>query len=313
MTELYKNKLQGIFDSIEYEGQDDRIIQITVYVLDGVTVRTSIKTENKEYLLDLDTTNGKTLSFKIVTGTETGEDEKLYLLGKSTNQDVGTRTIKYEDLEKSMELNVDVKSQEDGLMVNINGNYTDETISNLSIQGNMNFTVECNQILPRTYKDNSNILLNDYEGDKIKSILNDLKERLVKKIEESQTKINTKMINNIINWNDKIEQQISEKEKNEIEAKKQAFNNKFVLYEGEDLEYEVVQNLLKVVQQNMSDYRVISGKEIQIIIEEGKENEKKAEIISKQLSESYTYNIKALYDDEGYVKAINISVYEDEN
>ena len=70
---------------------------------------------------------------------------------------------------------------------------------------------------------------------------------------------------------------------------------------------------MNVVAENMSDYKVISGKEIQIMIEEGKENKEKAKRIVEVLPENRTYNVKIGYSKDGYVKIIDISAYEKEN
>ena len=61
LKEKFVAKLQEIINSIEYRGADSRKIEFTVYQMNGKTVRTSIKTETNEFLIDLDETNGKTI------------------------------------------------------------------------------------------------------------------------------------------------------------------------------------------------------------------------------------------------------------
>ena len=76
--------------------------------------------------------------------------------------------------------------------------------------------------------------------------------------------------------NDENQQKIAQEQKSEEELKKENFNNKFALYEGEDLELEYVKKLLKTVGQNMSDYKVITGTQMRIYIKEGEKNEEMA-------------------------------------
>ena len=96
-----------------------------------------------------------------------------------------------------------------------------------------------------------------------------------------------------------------------LELKKQRFNNKFVLYEGENIDIATVTKLLKTAGKNMTDFEVIDGRNIKILIQSGVKNDEKAEqIINALSSQKYTYNIKMEYNEEGYINAIDISVYE---
>ena len=69
-------------DKIEYEGKDERKIEFIIYVLNDETVRTEIKTESVEYALDIDKSNGNTISLKKTIYTDEGSDIILYQLGK---------------------------------------------------------------------------------------------------------------------------------------------------------------------------------------------------------------------------------------
>ena len=302
--------MEEISNKIEYEGQDTRKIEIIVYEVDGITIRTEFKTEDRDYTIDLVTTNGKTISIKEEKLTDEGSDIKLFEIGKSSNGNALTRTVKYSDMIQSLEMNINSQNQENQITVNANVSFKNNQIANLEVEGKTDFILSNNQVLPEEFSDRNNILLNRYEGDRIKTIINDLKDRMIEKLEDKQSKINTKLLNNILVWIDSKEQQISEEEKNNEETEKERFNNKFILYQGTNLAYEDVQNLINVAGQNMSDYEVISGNEIKIYIEEGKENKEKAEMIANTLSNKYTYNVKINYSNDGYVNSINVSIYE---
>ena len=61
----------------------------------------------------------------------------------------------------------------------------------------------------------------------------------------------------------------------------------------------------------MTNFEVIDGRHIKILIQSGVKNDEKAEqIINALSSQKYTYNIKMEYNEEGYINAIDISVYE---
>ena len=144
----------------------------------------------------------------------------------------------------------------------------------------------------------------------INNITSQLKNMEINKLEEKRAKVNAKLLNNILLWVNEQEEKRIEEEKNNIELKKQRFNNKFLLYEGEELDHDTVQKMIQNVSQNMADYQVINGKQIKILIEQGSKNEEKANELAKAITNRYKYNIKMEYNEEGYISAINVSIYE---
>ena len=138
-----------------------------------------------------------------------------------------------------------------------------------------------------------------------------MKNRAIKNLEEKQAIINTKMINNLLLWIDKKEVARKNEEQNNLELIKQRFNNKFVLYEGENVNQETFIKLLETAGKNMTDIKVLNGKQIEILIKPGENNEEKAKQIIDAISKKkYSYNIKMQYNEEGYINVISISIYE---
>lgn len=311
LQEKYKENLQKIIDGLEYQGEDNRKIVITVYEQNGITVRTSAKTENSEYTIDLDPKNGKTLSLKTSVIKDNSEITKIYTLGKTSNEQGYNRTFTYNDSVQNLTVSLDNLNQENGMEIEVNANYTSDKITNLDIGSKTNIELSANEAIPVYFDDNNNIVLNNYEGNQIKSILDNLKKRVITSLENSQSIINTKLLGNIILKIDENQQKIAQEQKSEEELKKENFNNKFALYEGEDLELEYVKKLLKTVGQNMSDYKVITGTQMRIYIKEGEKNEEMANKIWSVIEESSeTFNVKINYNEEGYVESIDLTVYQ---
>ena len=311
LRETYVSTLQSISDSIEYEGEDARKIIFTVYESNKVMVRASIKTEETEYLIDMDNTNGNNISIKIIQLTDEGTDEHTFYIGKS-NTDVGfTRTIGYNGVEQNLTLTLNSIKQDNAYSIGTNIEYSNQNIEKISVEANTVIQNSSNNSIPVSLNEKNNIKLNDYEGDRVLSIIDELKNRFIRSLENSQSKINTKLLNNILIWINEKQEEQANKEQNDIEFQKQRFNNRFILYAGENLKYEHVQKLIKVISQNMSDYQVISGTKIKVYIEDGKENQEKANEIAEALSEEYTYNVEINYSEDGYVDSIDISVYRE--
>lgn len=311
LKEQYISNLKEIVDGLEYQGEDSRKISVTVYEQKGRTVRTLIKTENAEYEIDLDSSNGKKISLK--TTEITGEEKKikLYTLGKTDNEQGRNREFSYSDENQNLEVTLNTVQTDSEIAVDTNVNYKSTDITSIEFTSKTQIELSANEAIPVNFDETNNILLNNYEGDRIISILDSLKKRAIASLEQSQSIINTKLLNNIILKIDEKEQKQQQQEKDDEELKKEKFNNKFILYEGENVEQEYVQKLIKTVSENMEDYQVVSGTQIKILIKEGVKNEQKAnEILTAIDSSKNTFNIKLNYDEQGYVNSIDITVYE---
>ena len=308
LKERYTKKLQEIYDSIEYTGQNSQMITFNVYQYKGTTYRTSMKTDAGEYIIDLNNKNGTELSYKTIKLTPEGEDVTLYTLGKQAD---GLRHIAYEDNDKSYDISLKTVSDENKITEAGNFLYKSKNINQIKIDLQTVFDFSNKKQIERKFEENNNILLNNFESDTIENIFVSLNNRIIKQIEDKKAIINTKLLNNISIWIDKKETERKNIELNNLELKKQRFNNKFVLYEGENTDIATVTKLLKTAGKNMTNFEVIDGRHIKILIQSGVKNDEKAEqIINALSSQKYTYNIKMEYNEEGYINAIDISVYE---
>ena len=311
LREQYIQKIQEKIDGLEYQGEDTSKITITVNEKDGVTVRTTMKTEDSKYVLDVDETQGKTVSLETTQKTDQEEVVKTYAIGRNENDKERKRIISYSEPTQSIDVALGRVQTDTGMTLNVEANYKSDEISNIDLTSQTDIKMAANEAIPVNFDDKNNIVLNNYEGLKIYSILDSLKNRAIKSLEDTQAKINTKLLNRIILKIDEKEQKKKQDEEQNAETKKEQFNNKFVLYEGEDIEQEYVLKLIKTAGENMTDYQVVSGTHLKLFIKEGVKNENKANAILTAIENSRdSYNIKLNYNDQGYVDTIDIMVYE---
>ena len=174
--------------------------------------------------------------------------------------------------------------------------YKNNIINQLKVELNSIFDFSNTEPIETKFEPNNNILLNNYEGDVIDNIFANLRSRIIGNLEEKQSIINTKLLNNILLLIDEQEVARKNEEINNLELKKQKFNNKFVLYEGENIDIETITKLIQTAGKNMTDFEVVNGKQIKILIQSGVKNEEKAEQIINALSnQRYTYNVEMEY------------------
>lgn len=311
LKEKYIAKLKEKHDSIEYQGTDNRKYVFSIYTNKGKTVRVSLKNDQIEYIIDTFEQDGKKVLLKINKMTPEGTDTEQYLLGKKISKEEANmvRTFSYTDSNQKFEAIVDMKESNEEMNFRINTLYSGENVSKIETDSSIKYTYGNKNIQP-FFNNKNNIVLNDYDGERIKKILDNLKNRVINDLEKKESKINTKLLNNILIWIDNREKEIIEKEKNNEELKKERFNNKFKLYQGTDLDYTHVNKLLEVVSRNMSDFKVISGKQIRIYIQEGRENQEKVNQISKAINDKHRYNVTMKVSNSGYIEAIDIEIAE---
>ena len=311
LKEKYTKKLQTIIDGLEYQGTDNRQIIITVYEEKGTTVRTTIQTEKNEYVLDVDNNNGKTLSLKTTQTTDDEKISKLYTLGKLDNDGKRDRVFSYTDSNQTLNIALNTTQTDSEINVDANLNYKSQEINNIDFTSKTNITLSASEAIPVNFDEKNNIVLNNYEGEKVLAILESLKDRTISSLENTQGIINSKLLNNIILKIDDREQRKQQEEQDNLELKKEKFNNKFALYEGEEDELQYVEKLLETAGKNMTDYQVISGTQIRLLIKEGVENEQKAkEILTAIENTRETFTIKLNRNQDGYVDSIDIIVTE---
>ena len=306
LKEKYISKLTEKYNSIEYLGQNEEMITFNVFQSKGKTYRVSMKTDINEYIIDLNTKNGTELSYKTVQLTQEGEDIFVYAFGKNADD---SRHFIYEDNNQKLDIKQGFSNHENSITSTGELLYKSNDISQIKVDLNTNMDFSEKKDVP--IKFNKNIILNNYESDVIDSVFSNLRERIIKRLEEKQSVINTKMLNKITLWIDKKEEERISEEHNASELKKQRFNNKFILYEGENIEIETIKKLLDLAGNNMSDYKIIDNKQIKIMVESGVKNQEKADRIMTILSNNdFNYNVNMEYNEEGYINAIMISIYK---
>ena len=313
LRELYIAKLKELLSGLQYNGTTDGKIIITAYEIKGDVVRIAIQktSPNCEYILDTENgVEGCTLVLQIGKQTEEGMDIKSLKLNKKTDATGYIRGITYENNEEKLEMTLKTTVEENQLQVNGDLNYTGNDIYSLTVNADANVNFSTGSSSQISFNDNNNIILNNYEGNKIPSILENLQSRFIKKLGESQSKINSKLLNNILIWVDKIQTQKENNRKQEAEDKKEAFNNQFVLYSGQNLQYSHIQKLMELVSENMETCKVISGSKIRIGIKQGVQNKEKAEELVNIMDEKHTYNVSMFKDKDGYLQYIDIEIYK---
>lgn len=312
LEERYIQKLKEIYDSLEYKGESDNKIFLTVYEIEGTTIRTVLKSEKngKTYILDIDDLQNCGMSLKVKELTESGEKEKLYSFLKESNNQDEKITFSFKDENQNLKMAFNETLKDKAIELNFDSQYSNKDIHSLKLEVRSTVSEEKVENIGAQFDENNIVLLNDYDGDRVISMLSELKNSFISSLSTTQSKINTKLLNSILVWIDDKQKAEEKKEEESIELNKQKFNNQFVLYEGKELSHEHVKKFLTILENNMGGYEVLDSNRIRLYIKEGEKNEEKIKEIENIVTNKYKYNVTMNYSEEGLITSVDISIFK---
>lgn len=304
LQEIFQEKISNKLEENSYSGEETEETKITVYVSNGKTVRTEIKDQIQEIRIDLTVNEGKTIELKNTQISSNGTKTDIYRIGTQNVENGNVRKIAYSNDIENVEVERNIVKNGENYSEEVEIKYIDENTKNLEITLNKKTEIGSNEITTE-FSENNNILLNDYDKDKINSIIDSLEKKLSNSLKEKQTTLKLRSIEKVLNYIATREVKDQENEQNDI-AK---FNNQFELYAGEEISSNLVKKLISVAGKNLKDYEVVSGKHIKLNLQEGTQNVDIANTVSSAISDEKTYDISFDYTDSGLINSINIIVH----
>ncbi len=290
-------------------GQDE--IKFTVYENKGITLRTLIETETEKTIIDIKNEE---------------ENKGINIQTTIFQEEENTRTINISQNDSSNNYNfiIKISKTENGDTNNLelsrkiiieNSNVdTDTTISynDENNQITLNFTKN-NNILQNTpeienISEENNVVLNNYSQEQLSQIFNTITQQVQKSLDEKTASIQTRFNNSILNINARNDDFTIEDTNEMSEVQKNRFNSKFEFYESEETTYENVEKLLEVVSENLGSMEVISGKELKLNIEKGKEDQETINNILNVISKNKKYKIEMQYNENNVIESITLTI-----
>ena len=316
-------------------GNDE--VRITVYENNNKNVRTIIENGTEKTSIEL--YNNVSLRIHKI---ETNENQEEILIELQKQKDefykeviFNYEKIQNEEIINELKINCDEKLNNNQIIKNINI----ET-SNLKNKGKINIVNNINiveEISDRITLDTDNVNIKDLNEEKLKIVLELLKQTLEKQLENLSSIIKLQDFNKILQSlgftkNINYVEIPTQVEVSEIEKKR--FNSQFEFFVSENLTVDNIKELVNATEDNLEDIKVLlKTEEIQDLdIEKLKEsqeyikniseilffikrntynNTKKQDVI--KLLEASTinkYNVNIQYDDIGLTRLIRVKVQE---
>ena len=307
---LFLEKIQELINNVEIKDG----LTITVYEFEGQTLITYIEYENK--VIEIDVYNENNITIKITDESS----EQVMNSNLSITKQENTINFKYEDnLNTSLEMarTLNNNSNEINSLTNIKIN-KENVINGLELNINRNLKIGEISSITTSYNQVDKILLNDYGNEALETeisidyALSTLNKRIITSLRKKREQTNSTLLNYIIEYYNKKEEEKDLEEEN----KRNLFNGKFKMYEGEGLDQGIVLNMLDEAGNNMTDYRTEGTDTVILNIKEGVKNQDLITEIKNGLNMEEdkvdSYGIKLEYDENGLLNRIILTLEKEE-
>ena len=276
---------------------------ISLDVLDNKIIRTAIDIDNKQFRIDL---YEKQLNIKYNEITE----EEIKTVNIDIKKEEQSTIVEYSDSYNN-KINVKYDIVEDTNKKNLKMLVT---IQNNDIKGiafeltqnieTMNGVIDG---IEKKLSEQKNVDITGFSESKRNSALNGLLNKIDTVLFNENNQINSEFLNIWIQFNKNLEDGYQGiKDKLKIE-----FNNRFLAYQGQNIEKEIIYNLLDLAGLNMEKYEVIGEDSFRIHLSQGTNNMNLAQEIKSKIEASRkVFNVKFGYNSEGKVNSIDIIGYE---
>ena len=289
-------------------------LKISVYLVENVVINTTI--EYDQIALSFDITNSdneQNLNLQYQNNAQENAHMANFTLNKKIDDNRREYTLTYSDSENNnLWMTRSIVTMERKTFVDTAITFSNNNINQLEIYIDQNITK--GNVGDITLDFSRAIVLNGYDEETLNSAITSLRSSIIDILNQRQEELNTEFINTIIENLNRIAQEQAQREAEEVEN----FNQKFSLYQSENVNSEIVDNLLNVVVENISDYEMIEqpseDEEVTIYsfvinIEENSSNSEAIDTIRRNLNTDITYNISFGYDNDNKINRVTIEPY----
>ena len=315
---LSSDQTKKLFRDIAKELEDEELIEIintsyrefptssiTIYVQEDKTVRTVLEFDNRTIKIDL-YQNQLYAEYE-----EKAEEQVLQAKLTITKQDQNKK-ISYEDSRNNI-INAEILTAltTTGAEANLKFSVQTEAIKGIDVAVQQKLEQSDNIQIEKKFENTSKILLTDLESSALNKALSQLIARINANLQTVQNNnINSQLLNIVIEFNSQLKKKYEELQ----DSKENRYNNQFLLYQGNNVEKNIVYNLMDVVGKNIKDYRVNEKNELKIYLQEGNVNEAKTKELKEIVKNARSnYNINFEFDSNGKVSIILLRLYEKQN
>lgn len=302
-----------IFEKLNYSDLIDKMttengefpgLTIVEYVLEGNTYRVTLELGNYTIKIDL---MENTLNFEYNKVEDDENKTYTYNFEKLENKMI----LKYTDYkENSIDLSVSINKNDNNYNGEFDFSINTQNIKGVTVDVIQNLQVADTVEIAKNFASQKVVLLNNLNTETLDSALYDLLKKIDNKILNVQQNKSSELLNLFLEKTDTLESKYQGLKQKEIKD----FNNKFLTYQGNNVDKSIMYNLIDLAGKNMQSYQSNGKNKITIYIEEEKDNTSMIKEIKENIEkmEYDNYSVSFEYDSKGKINRIIIESYDDE-
>lgn len=276
---------------------------ISLYVSNNKTIRTAIDIDNKQFRIDF-YENELNIKYNEITGEEI---KNVNLTAKKEGQETSVDYL--DSYNNKISLMYNIGEETNGKNIKMQLSYQNDYIKGIAIELSQNIETMNGVIegIEKKFAEQPNINISGFSDNKRSSAISSLLKRIDALLTNENNQVNSELLDIWIQFNKKIEneyQGITDKLRKE-------FNNKFLVYRGQNIEKEVLYNLLDLSGLNMEKYEQTGEDSFKIYLSQGSNNMSLAQEIKSIIDDSdKVFDVNFGYNSEGKVNSIDVYGHE---
>lgn len=304
-TQIFeKLNYSDLIDKMTTENGEFPELTIVEYVLEGNTYRVTLELGNYTIKIDL---MENTLNFEYNKVEDDENKTYTYNFEKLENKMI----LKYTDYkENSIDLSVSINKNDNNYNGEFDFSINTQNIKGVTVDVLQNLQVADTVEIAKNFASQKVVLLNKLNTETLDSALYDLLKKIDNKILNVQQNKSSELLNLFLEKTDTLESKYQGLKQKEIKD----FNNKFLTYQGNNVDKSIMYNLIDLAGKNMQSYQSNGKNKITIYIEEEKDNTSMIKEIKENIEkmEYDNYSVSFEYDSKGKINRIIIESYDDE-
>lgn len=305
IKEKIQQQIETTIQNINQNNIGSEQTKITVYEVNGKTIKTEIQGDSYKIDIDYIENNEKYFNVKITKSDKT--EESVTITGTSDKVNISANKST-EDLTKQLNFERTVEVNDDKETVKNTLSYEDNAKkAELVVNQNFEKTTDIKEKVE--FSNENSVNLTTLNQDQAKDIYNKVQNGINEKKAQVEDDIQIEDIEAMLQELGLIKNTSVLNSTEVTDAERNRFNSKFEIIQGEKMKSEDAAKMIESIKDNITNMQVISNDELKLEVDRIKGNPQTVNSLFDYLKESKDeYNIKIEYDENQLVKYIDLTI-----
>lgn len=305
IKEKIQQKIESKIQNINQNNIGSEQTKITVYEVNGKTIKTEIQGDSYKISLDFIENNEKYFNAKITKSDKT--EESVTITGTNDKVNIGVNkstddVTKQLNFERTVEVNDSKETIKNTLA------YEDNTKKvELAVNQNIEKTTDIKEKVE--FNNDNSVNLTTLDQDQAKNIYDTVQNGINNKKAQVEDDIQIESIESMLQELGLIKDTSVLNSTEITDAERNRFNSKFEIIQGEKMKSEDVVKMIESIKDNITNMQVISNDELKLEVDRKQGNSQIVNSLFNYLDKSQDeYNIKIEYDENQLAKYIDLTI-----